>query len=110
MKAASRFTLDRVSLLAAPAMLYMGLVFALPVALLILRSFDGPAGPSLSAYVSFLSDSFNWRVIGNTLRVATLGCQRIPKSTRTAEEILEYCGVGAAQIADHAMALLKWPR
>ena len=45
-----------------------------------------------------------------TLRVATLSCQRIPKSTRTAEEILEYCGVGAAQIADHAMALLKWPR
>jgi transketolase len=45
-----------------------------------------------------------------TLRVATLHCQRIPKSTRTTDEILEYCGVGAAQIADHAMALLKWPR
>lgn len=72
MKSASRPTLDRVSLLAAPAMIYMGLVFALPVALLILRSFDGPTGPSISAYVSFLSDAFNWRVIGNTLRVATL--------------------------------------
>ncbi len=45
-----------------------------------------------------------------TLRVATLHCQRIPKSARTTEEILEYCGVGAAQIADHATALLKWPR
>ncbi len=45
-----------------------------------------------------------------SLRVATLCCQRIPKSTRSAEEILEYCGVGPAQIADHALALLKWPR
>ena len=43
------------------------------------------------------------------LRVETLCCQRIPKSTRTADEILEYCGVGAAQIADHAAAMLKRP-
>ncbi len=45
-----------------------------------------------------------------TLRVATLCCQRIPKSTRKVEEILEYCGVGAPQIADHALAVVKWPR
>jgi transketolase len=45
-----------------------------------------------------------------TLRVATLCCQRIPKSTRTVEEITEYCGVGAPQIADHAMAIVRWPR
>lgn len=36
-------------------------------------------------------------------------CQRIPKSARTAEEILEYCGVGARQIADHALAMLRKP-
>lgn len=45
-----------------------------------------------------------------TLRVDTLHCQRIPKSTRTAEEILDYCGVGPLQIADHALALLRRPR
>lgn len=45
-----------------------------------------------------------------TLRVDALHCQRIPKSTRTAEEILDYCGVGPLQIADHALALLRRPR
>jgi len=44
------------------------------------------------------------------LRVETLHCQRIPKSTRTSDEALDYCGVGANQIADHANALLKRPR
>jgi transketolase len=43
------------------------------------------------------------------LRVETLCCQRIPKSTWTAEDILTYCGVGAAQIADHAKAMLTRP-
>jgi transketolase len=36
-------------------------------------------------------------------------CRRIPKSARTAEEILDYCGVGARQIADHALAMLRKP-
>jgi transketolase len=44
------------------------------------------------------------------LTVQTLCCQRLPKSARTAEEILEYCGVSAGQIADHALALLRRPR
>ncbi len=42
--------------------------------------------------------------------VETLTCRRIPKSARTPEEILDYCGVGATQIADHALALLKQPK
>ena len=42
-------------------------------------------------------------------RVETLCCQRIPKSTLTPDEALDYCGVGATQIADHAMALLQRP-
>jgi transketolase len=45
-----------------------------------------------------------------TLRVETLACQRIPKSARTPEETLDYCGLSAAQIADHAAALLRRPR
>ncbi|MCC6361509.1 MAG: transketolase [Phycisphaerales bacterium] len=43
------------------------------------------------------------------IRAGSAICQRIPKSTRTPEEILEYCGVGAAQLADRAMALLRQP-
>ncbi|MFO1147443.1 MAG: ABC transporter permease [Alsobacter sp.] len=65
-----RRTLDPVLLLAAPALAYMALVFALPVLVLIVSSFRGPSGPSLASYTSFLADAFNWRVIGNTLRVA----------------------------------------
>ncbi len=44
------------------------------------------------------------------LRVVPVHCQRMPKSTRTPEEVLEYCGVGAKQIADQALAVLKQPR
>jgi len=36
------------------------------------------------------------------VRVETMCCQRIPKSTRTAEEILDYCGVGVSQIVARA--------
>ena len=44
------------------------------------------------------------------LRVNTLFCQCIPKSARTAEEVLDYCGVDAPQIADHALAMMKRAR
>jgi len=44
------------------------------------------------------------------VRVVPVHCQRMPKSTRTPEEILEYCGVGAKQVADQALALLKRPK
>ena len=67
-----RRSADPVLLLAVPALVYMAFVFALPVLVLIVSSFKGPAGPSLAAYSDFLADSFNWRVIGNTLRVAAL--------------------------------------
>lgn len=44
---------------------------------------------------------------GGNLRVATLTCQRIPKSTRTAEEALEWVGMSPQQVADHALALVR---
>ncbi|MBU0637338.1 MAG: transketolase [Planctomycetes bacterium] len=44
-----------------------------------------------------------------SLRAETLCCQRIPKSARTAEELLNLCGVGCKQIVDHARALLARP-
>lgn len=43
---------------------------------------------------------------GGKVRCDTLHVQRIPKSARTADEIMDYCGVGPAQVADHAKALL----
>ncbi|MBK8914254.1 MAG: transketolase [Phycisphaerales bacterium] len=43
------------------------------------------------------------------MRCEALTVQRMPRSTRTSEEILEYCGVGAEQVADQARALLARP-
>ncbi len=68
---------DPVALLAAPAVLYLLVVYAFPLFLLLTKSFTGASGVTLQPYVSFMSDPFNWRVIGNTLRVAawvTLVC------------------------------------
>jgi len=74
---AARRGLDRLGLLALPALAYLALVYLVPIALLLTRSVLGPDGPTLTPYVAFLSDPFNWRVIGNTLRIAlwvTLVC------------------------------------
>ncbi|RMF85032.1 MAG: transketolase, partial [Planctomycetota bacterium] len=46
---------------------------------------------------------------GGGLRAKSLVCRRIPKSARTPDEEFEYCGVSAAQVADHALAFLKRP-
>ena len=61
---------DPVALLAVPAVLYLTLVYAVPLLSLFLRSVTGPTGLTLQPYADFLTDPFNWRVIGNTLRVA----------------------------------------
>jgi putative spermidine/putrescine transport system permease protein len=50
--------------------LYLLIVYAYPLVWLLMKSFVGPSGPTLQPYVAFMSDPFNWRVIGNTLRVA----------------------------------------
>ena len=68
---------DPVALLAVPAVLYLLLLYALPLAWLLAKSFSGPAGLTLAPYLDFFSDPFNWRVISNTLLVAlwvTLVC------------------------------------
>lgn len=44
------------------------------------------------------------------VRVEAAHVQRIPKSARLPEEELDYCGVGPAQVADRALALLARPR
>ncbi|SJZ33531.1 putative spermidine/putrescine transport system permease protein [Enhydrobacter aerosaccus] len=58
---------DPVVLLAAPAVLYLTLLYALPLGWLLAKSFSGPAGLTLQPYTEFFGDPFNWRVIGNTL-------------------------------------------
>ncbi len=61
---------DPVALLAAPAVLYLLVIYAFPLLWLFMKSLIGPTGFTLQPYVSFLGDPFNWRVVGNTLRVA----------------------------------------
>jgi putative spermidine/putrescine transport system permease protein len=68
----TRRAFDPIVLLALPALLYLLAVYALPLMLLLGRSVSGPDGLTLAPYTGFLADAFNWRVIGNTLRIAVL--------------------------------------
>jgi putative spermidine/putrescine transport system permease protein len=65
-------TQDRSVWLAAPAVLYLALVYAIPLCFLLARSVTGPDGFTLSLFYAFFADPYSWRVIGNTLRVAAL--------------------------------------
>jgi putative spermidine/putrescine transport system permease protein len=58
--------------LAAPAVAYLALVYALPLTWLLARSFTGPEGISFALFRDFFADPFSWRVIGNTMRIAGL--------------------------------------
>ncbi|HEV7258797.1 MAG TPA: ABC transporter permease [Bosea sp. (in: a-proteobacteria)] len=66
----SRF--DPVLLLAVPAVLYLALIYGIPLLVLLGRSMLAGGAPSLAPFVGFFSDSFSWIVIGNTVRVAIL--------------------------------------
>jgi putative spermidine/putrescine transport system permease protein len=63
---------ERIVWLALPALAYLGLFYALPLAYLLGRSFIGQGGFTLGLFTAFFADGYNWRVIGNTLRVALL--------------------------------------
>jgi len=63
---------DRTSLLALPAVAYLGLVYAAPILYLLGRSLVGPQGLTLEPYLAFFAYPFNLRGIGNTLRIALL--------------------------------------
>ena len=63
---------DPTWLLAAPALIYFALFYALPILWLLAGSITGRTGVMFGSYAEFLSDPFNWRVISNTLRVAAL--------------------------------------
>jgi putative spermidine/putrescine transport system permease protein len=69
---------DRLAWLAAPALIYLGLLYAVPLALLLLKSFSAAGSfPSLAGYREFFQDEFHLRILWRTLRVAlwtTLVC------------------------------------
>ncbi|MCA3362101.1 MAG: ABC transporter permease [Roseomonas sp.] len=58
--------------LAAPAVTYLVLVYALPLLWLLARSITGPEGITFALFRDFFADPFSWRVIGNTMRIAGL--------------------------------------
>ncbi|MBN8944654.1 MAG: ABC transporter permease [Rhizobiales bacterium] len=63
---------SRIGWLAAPAVAWLGLVYAVPLAFLLARSVTGPDGFTLKLFATFFADPYSWRVIGNTLRIAVM--------------------------------------
>jgi putative spermidine/putrescine transport system permease protein len=61
---------DPVALLALPAVAYLLLLYAVPLAWLLLKSVTGTEGLTVQPYLEFFADPFNWRVVWNTLSVA----------------------------------------
>lgn len=68
----ARPNVDRVIWLAMPAIAYLLFAYALPLLFLLAGSVTGPQGFTLDLFSAFFADSYNWRVIGNTLRIAAL--------------------------------------
>ncbi|MGF1651325.1 MAG: ABC transporter permease [Hyphomicrobiaceae bacterium] len=64
---------DRFALLVMPGLMYLAVLFALPLLLLLVKSFQGPGGEiTLAGYAALLSDPYTIDVLWRTLRVATL--------------------------------------
>ncbi len=55
-----------------PTFAYYAVLFALSLAMLLAESFRGPAGWSLGHYADFFGATYNWSVIGRTVRLAAL--------------------------------------
>ena len=68
--AGRRLPLDPALLLVLPAVLYLGLVYAVPIASLLIKSVWTQTGLSLAGFESFFADPFNWRILSNSLRIA----------------------------------------
>lgn len=64
--------IDRVALLAVPGLGFLAVVYALPLALLLMKSVRTADGLSLAEYGAFFADEYNMRVLWRTLRVAAL--------------------------------------
>lgn len=56
--------------LVLPAALYLLVIYAIPLALLLVKSVWTPEGLSIASYREFFADPFGWHVIANTLWIA----------------------------------------
>lgn len=63
---------ERIGLLALPGLSFLAIVYALPLVLLLLKSFQINGQVSIAEYVVFFSDDYNLSVLWRTLRVALL--------------------------------------
>lgn len=64
--------LEHIGLLALPGLMFLAVIFALPLVLLLLKSFQIDGRISVEEYRIFFSDSYNISVLWRTLRVALL--------------------------------------
>jgi len=63
---------ERIGLLALPGLSFLAVVYALPLFMLLLKSFQIDGQFSVAEYVTFFTDSYNLSVLWRTLRVALL--------------------------------------
>lgn len=63
---------DRIGLLALPGLSFLAVVYALPLLLLLWKSFQIDGQLSLAEYRLFFTDEYNMNVLWRTLRVASL--------------------------------------
>jgi putative spermidine/putrescine transport system permease protein len=63
---------ERIGLLAVPGLSFLALVYALPLLLLLLKSFQIDGQFSIAEYRVFFTDEYNLNVLFRTLRVAAL--------------------------------------
>lgn len=63
---------NRIALLAVPGLAFLAVIYALPLVMLLFKSFQSAEGLTIATYVDFFSDGFNQTVLWRTLRVALL--------------------------------------
>lgn len=63
---------ERIGLLALPGLSFLAVVYALPLFMLLLKSFQIDGQFSLAEYITFFGDDYNLTVLWRTLRVALL--------------------------------------
>ncbi len=63
---------ERIGLLALPGLSFLAIIYALPLFMLLLKSFQIDGQFSVAEYVTFFGDSYNLSVLWRTLRVALL--------------------------------------
>lgn len=63
---------DRIGLLAVPGLSFLAVIYALPLLLLLLKSFQIDGQVSVAEYRAFFADDYNLDVLARTLRVAAL--------------------------------------